>query len=76
MVLALIHKAVVLSKEPQLAALQLLLPRRVTNSPAQGPGADPALPAPGLHASSSLAIQILPLARSLLAFPVSEISSS
>lgn len=36
--LLIVHKAAVLSKEPYLAALQLLLPHRVTNAPVQGTG--------------------------------------
>lgn len=35
-VLPLIHKAIVLSEEPQLTVLQLLLSHRMTNVPAQG----------------------------------------
>lgn len=36
--LLVVHKAVVLSKEPWLAALQLLLAHRVTSAPVQGTG--------------------------------------
>lgn len=43
--------------------------------PSTGHGAEPALPAPGPHASSGSAIQILPLMRGPLTFSVSDIIS-
>lgn len=47
MVLPLIHKAVVLSKEPQLAALELLLPCHKMNVSAQGTRLSQLCPARG-----------------------------